>query len=256
MKNHILFLLMVFSMVIISCNTNKPVTVYMIGDSTMADKPLDTGNPERGWGQLLPRYFNEYATIDNHSVNGRSSKSFIDEGRWQTVLDSIKAGDFLIIQFGHNDEKDYDSTRYTTPFGTYKANLEMFIAKSREKGAKPILCTPIMRRRFDENGKFFDTHGEYPDAVRLTAKEQQVPLVDMHVLSKELIVSKGPEGSKELFLWFGPDAFPCCPDGKQDDTHFCEYGAIEMAGLFAKDIKKQNLSLAKWLVTTDPGELE
>ena len=125
------------------CSSEKePLTIYTIGDSTMADKKPDV-YPETGWCQVLGSYFDETVRVKNHARNGRSSKSFIDEGRWQAVLDSLEPGDFVFIQFGHNDEKQYDSTRYTTPFGTYPGNLEKFANRTREKGATPILLITL-----------------------------------------------------------------------------------------------------------------
>ena len=154
--------------------------MHPIGDSTMADKPLEKPNPERGWGQLLPRYFRDPAMVVNHAKNGRSSKSFRDEGLWQPVLDALRPGDFVIIQFGHNDEKKEDPTRYSDPKTTFRENLRRYVSETRAKGARPILATPINRREFDAEGKLKDTHGDYPPAVRAVAAEEKVPLLDLH----------------------------------------------------------------------------
>src|SRR5208283_3750600 len=121
-------------------------TIFMVGDSTMADKTVIPANPERGWGQMLPMYFQDNVRIENHAVNGRSSKSFIDQGRWATVTNRLRPGDYVIIQFGHNDEKKNDATRYTEPFGSFKANLARFIRDTRALRATPILATPVARR--------------------------------------------------------------------------------------------------------------
>lgn len=126
--------------------THKP-TIFMIGDSTMANKTLSGGNQERGWGQMLSGFLDNDIVVSNHAVNGRSSKSFIDEGRWDTVLGQMCEGDYLIIQFGHNDEKA-DSARHTDPGTTYNANLRRFVEGAREKGATPIICNSIVRRNF------------------------------------------------------------------------------------------------------------
>jgi len=143
---------------------NRPVHIFMVGDSTMAEKD-PKAEPERGWGQALQALFDDTVKVSNHAVNGRSSKSFIDEGRWETVLGSLQSGDYVIIQFGHNDQKP-DEARHTDPYAAYKRNLEKYVTETRAKGAFPILCTPIARRKFDEKGVLVDTHGEYPDAVR------------------------------------------------------------------------------------------
>lgn len=220
--------------------------LFLIGDSTMADKPL-ADNPERGWGQLLPVFFGAGVAIKNHAMNGRSTKSFIDEGRWDAALKQLRAGDWVFIQFGHNDEKKEDPARYAAPQGDYRKNLTRFVEETRGKGAHPVLLTPVMRRRFDKEGKFFDTHGEYPDAVRALATELNVPLIDLHKSTQTLIEKHGPEGSKKLFLWIGPTEYKSLPNGRQDDTHFSEYGARQVAALAVAGIRELKLELARFL---------
>ncbi len=201
--------------------------------------------PETGWCQELGENFDEFVTVENHAVNGRSSKSFIDEGRWQVVLDSLKPGDYVFIQFGHNDEKDYDSTRYTTPFGTYTKNLERFVKESRGKGANPVLFTSIVRRHFGEDGKLIDTHGDYPVATRNVAKELNVPLIDLQKLTEDWVNSLGDEPSKKMYLWTEPnDKFP---EGRKDDTHLQVEGAKKVAQIALEECKKQNLPFTKHL---------
>lgn len=225
---------------------DQKVTVFMIGDSTMADKPL-AGNPERGWGQLLPRFLSESVQVKNHAVNGRSTKSFIKEGRWDSVMKYLRKDDWVFIQFGHNDEKIEDSSRYAAPKTGYRDNLIRFVKDARAKGANPILVTPVMRRKFNASGKLEDTHGEYPEVVRALAKEMNVPLVDLHKSSQQLIEEHGVEGSKKIFLWMDPNHFKAAPDGKKDDTHFSEYGASLMASLVCAELKEKNIGLAKAL---------
>jgi lysophospholipase L1-like esterase len=147
--------------------------LHLVGDSTMADKPIDPPNPERGWGQLLPQLFKEPARVVNHAVNGRSSKSFRDEGRWANLLAQLEAGDFVLIEFGHNDEKKEDPKRYAAADTDYKENLRRFIREVRAKGAAPLLATPINRRKFDAQGHLSETHGAYPDAMRAVAAEEK-----------------------------------------------------------------------------------
>ncbi|MES2374155.1 MAG: glycosyl hydrolase family 28 protein [Bacteroidota bacterium] len=224
----------------------KQIRIFMIGDSTMADKPLND-NPERGWGQLFPQYLNSDVVVKNYAVNGRSTKSFIKEGRWDSVMKYLQKDDYVFIQFGHNDEKIEDSTRYAAPNGLYRENLIRFIRDARSKGANPILVTPVMRRKFDDKGKFTDTHGEYPGAVRTIAKELNVSLIDLHTSSQALIEQHGVEGSKKLFLWMDAKHFKAAPDGKKDDTHFSEYGASQMASLVCTEIKQKDLPLVKYL---------
>jgi DNA sulfur modification protein DndE len=222
------------------------VQLFLIGDSTMADKP-PADNPERGWGQLLPVFFGDGVAIRNHAVNGRSTKSFLDEGRWDAVLTNLRAGDWVFIQFGHNDEKQEDPARYAAPHDAYRKNLTRFVNETRSKGAHPVLLTPVMRRRFDKDGKFFDSHGEYPDVVRVLAKELNVPLIDLHKSTQSLIERRGAEGSKKLFLWITPGQYKSLPEGRQDDTHFSEYGAREVAALAVAGIRELKLDLARFL---------
>jgi lysophospholipase L1-like esterase len=220
-------ILLLGSLLFHSCRSmDEPFTIYTIGDSTMADKKPE-GYPETGWCQVLASYLDESVTVENHARNGRSSKSFVEEGRWQVVLDSLQPGDYVFVQFGHNDQKEYDSTRYTTPFGTYTENLESFVKQSREKGAHPILLTSIVRRKFGDDGQLVDTHGNYPEAARQVAKQMKVPLIDLQKLTEDWLNSLGDEASKEMYLW----VLPCdnYPEGRQDDTHLSEKGAHKIA---------------------------
>jgi len=226
---------------------NPGFTLFLIGDSTMADKPVIPANPERGWGQLLPLYFQEGVRIENHAVNGRSSKSFLDQGRWATVTNRLKPGDYVIIQFGHNDEKKNDPKRYTEPFGSFMTNLVTFIRETRAHQATPILATPVVRRKFDTNGVLIDTHGDYVKAVRQAAQEQQTSLLDLNRLSAELVTSLGPDSSKRLYDWIPAGEFERAPKGLSDDTHFNAYGAIRICDLAIGEIKTNVPPLAVWL---------
>lgn len=223
-------------------NVGDLPTIYLIGDSTMADKPI-TDNPERGWGQLLPAFFTDEVRIENHARNGRSTGSFIREGRWDTVTARLHAGDHVIIQFGHNDQSKQKGDRYTPP-DVFTQNLRHFVLETRAKGASPVLCTPVMRRRFDSTGTFYDTHGIYPELTRAVARDMHVPLLDLHEKTRQLIVGHGEEGSKRIFLWILPGAFPSLPDGLTDNTHFSEYGATLVAKLAAEALREIGHPLA------------
>lgn len=232
------------------------ITVFMIGDSTMADKPLDKENQERGWGQMLPLYFEGPIKVDNHAVNGRSSKSFIDEGRWDVVREKIRPGDYVIIQFGHNDEKAKSPDRYTVPGGTFDANLKKFVTEAREKGATPVLMNSIVRRNFPAYGKaaeqtddrqktwknglenypaegdtLVDTHGAYLDSPRNVAAELGVAFVDMNRLTHDLVQGMGTEPSKALFMWMPAGVYEFAPGGRIDNTHLNVFGAITVSRL-------------------------
>ncbi len=218
--------------------------VYTIGDSTMANKAADKF-PETGWGQVLSGYFNSSVTVDNRAKNGSSTKTFINEGRWHDVADGLSAGDYVFIQFGHNDEKKDDTLRYAAPQGLYKSNLEKFVKETRAKGAIPVLFTPIPRRAF-KNGKLSETHGEYPEVVRQVSRELEVVLIDLNQLGTDYVNNLGEELSKETYLWVDP----CTnyPEGKQDNTHLSEKGAHQFAGLVIKDLRNKIPSLSCFIM--------
>jgi lysophospholipase L1-like esterase len=221
--------------------------VHLAGDSTMADKDRKTPNPEYGWGEALPRYFKDPATIINHAQNGRSTKSFIDEGRWQKLVDALQPGDWVIIQFGHNDEKKEDPKRYAAPHGAYQDNLRRFVADVRAKGANPIVATPVARRKWNEAGQLVDTHGDYPEALRAVAAEQKVPLLELNKLTAVLEEGHGVEGSKRLHLWIPAGAYERKPDGWKDDTHYSAYGADRVAALAVQEIIRLQLPVMELL---------
>lgn len=219
--------------------------VFLIGDSTMADKPLDL--PERGWGMALGAFFTDPAMVQNHAVNGRSTKSFIDEGRWDKVVAQLKAGDFAIIQFAHNDEKQEDPKRYTDPATSFRDNLRRFVRDTRARGAEPILATPVCRRKFDPAGKLVPTHGAYPDALRAVAREEHVPLLDLERDTAAWLQAVGDIPSRKFFMWIEPGTHPKIPDGRKDDTHFVAAGAKHVAELAVAEMRAQHLPLTKWL---------
>lgn len=216
--------------------------VHLAGDSTMADKPTEPPNPEHGWGQLLGEFFTEPAMIVNHAANGRSTRSFITEGRWQRLVDALQPGDWVVIQFAHNDEKIFPDAG-----GEFQDNLRRFVADVRARQANPILATPCARRSFDEAGRLVDTHGDYPDAVRAVAAETEAPLLELNRLTSELEEGHGPEGSKRLHLWIAPGVYLRQPEGYQDDTHYSAYGAERVAALAVQEMIRLGLPLTDWL---------
>jgi len=226
--------------------------IFLIGDSTMADKPL-VDNPEHGWGQMLPLFFKDDVRIFNHAVNGRSTKSFISQGRWKAVIDQLQAGDYVFIQFGHNDAKKEDTSRYAAPHTDYKFNLLKFVRESREKNANPVLLTPITRRDFDSTGRFIGTHGDYPAVVREVAQEQHVPLIDLFEKSKKVVEALGDEKSKVLYLNGVQHEFRNW-NRKRDNTHFTRPGAIRMASLAVEGMKELHLTLEQEL-TPEPANV-
>ena len=172
--------------------------IFLVGDSTMSDKP-DLSKPERGWGMEFGQYFDSGVVIRNTAVNGRSTKSFLREGRWAKVLEGLKPGDWVFIQFGHNDSKVEDSVRSAPAQTLYRQLLTKFVQEAKAKGANPVLLTPVGRRYFDDNGKRKDDHGEYPGVVREVAKAQKVPLIDLHEKSWAMYSALGETGTRPLF---------------------------------------------------------
>lgn len=224
----------------------RPVIVFLAGDSTMAEK-LSEKRPETGWGEMLGQHFRPgKVLIENRAMNGRSTRTFISEGRWQKIVDDLKKGDYVLIQFGHNDSSKEKGERYTPP-EDFRKNLIRFVNDVRAKQAYPVLLTPVMRRRFDGNGKFYDTHGQYPDVVRSVAAALDIPLFDMHKKSEALILRYGEEGSRRLFLQLKPGESPNYPNGIEDNTHFSPLGAEEIAKLALECIKESKIGLGKLL---------
>jgi len=224
----------------------RPVTIFLAGDSTMAEK-LPEKRPETGWGEKLEAHFKEgKVKVNNRAANGRSTKTFISEGRWQKIIEDLKKGDYVFIQFGHNDSSKDKVERYTPP-DDYRKNLQRFVREARAKGGNPVLLTPVMRRRFDEGGKFYDTHGEYPGIVRAVSQDMNVPLIDMHRSTEAVIVKYGVEESRKLFLQFKPGENENYPKGIEDNTHFSPLGAEEMAMTAVAGIRASNIGLKRLL---------
>ena len=234
-------------------------TVFMIGDSTMANKDTTGGKQERGWGMVLQQYFDNHVVVDNHAVNGRSSKSFINEGRWDKVLAKIKPGDYVFIQFGHNDEKPQPE-RHTDPGSTFDDNLRKFVNDTRSKGGIPVLFNAVVRRNFalkvqknDDDEKLrnldaksgnnvlegdtlYDTHGDYRFSPANVAKEMGVVFIDANAITHELEQGLGREASKKLHMIFAPGEHPSLPNGRWDNTHYNIYGANQVAVLLIKAV--------------------
>lgn len=261
------FLPVLCALLLLSAFTSeKTITIFMIGDSTMANKSLVGDNQERGWGHVLGGFFSEDIVVDNHAMNGRSSKSFIDEGRWDAVLNKMKPGDYVFIQFGHNDEKPKPD-RHTDPGTTFDANLKRFVEEARAKGGIPVLFNSIVRRNFRNNENavaeddfrrdklveakegdvLIDTHGKYLDSPRNVAKELNVPFVDMNKLTHDLVQGMGPEESKKLFMWIPENKYAACPKGRQDNTHLNVYGARTIARITVEAIAKEVPALAPFV---------
>lgn len=220
----------------------RKTKVWLVGDSTMADKEIKA-YPETGWGMPFETFFDSTIVVDNRAKNGRSTKSFIDEGLWAKVLDELQEGDYVLIQFGHNDEGKEKLGRYTTPEG-FKTNLHRYVSETRNKKAFPVLITPVARRVFDSAGRVKESHPVYADAMREVAAQDKVPLVDLDEKSKALLQQFGSVNSKWLYNYLDPGEHPNYPDGHKDDTHFDELGARKMAEIVLDGIRNLHLDLA------------
>src|SRR3954451_24486609 len=225
---------------------DKKTTVFLVGDSTMSNKEK-SAYPETGWGMPFSIFFDSSIVVDNVAQNGRSTKSFIEEHRWQQVMDNLQEGDYVFIQFGHNDEVKEKVGRYTTP-EEFSANLERFVKDTRSKKAIPVLITPVARRKFDSTGKLVNTHEVYAELVKNVAAKQQVPLIDLNEKSMALLQHLGQENSTFLFNHLTPGEHPNYPNGREDDTHFDELGARKMAEIVLQEIKNLQLPLADRIV--------
>ena len=276
----LLIALMALVLVCTSATNQKTTTIFIIGDSTAAKKDLSKGSPERGWGMALQCYFDEaFIHVDNHAVNGRSSKSFIDEGRWDKVLEKIKPGDYVIIQFGHNDEKPQPQ-RHTDPGSTFDYNYAKYIRETREHGGIPVVMNCVARRNFakkvakndddeslrnttfkdapqvQEGDLLVDTHGLYAVAPRDVALRMHALFIDANKITSNLEQQMGVEGSKNLHMWYKPGEHKALPDGRQDNTHYNIYGAHQVAKLLADALCEEIPLLTKYRTNDKPCKME
>lgn len=228
------------------------IVLRLMGDSTMADKDLSYENPERGWGQRLKSHVDTSVIVANYAQNGRSTKSVQTLGIWDRVKKDLKAGEYLFIQFGHNDSKESDTTRYAAPFGAYQANLRLFIDHALSVGAKPVLFTPVSRRWFDTEGNLkTDCHGDYPAAVKQVAQEYGLPLIDANTVTQKWLQELGDEPSRRYYMWVEKGTNPKHPDGKVDNTHTNVAGARQIVNLLLPEIVKVIPELAGHVVEYD-----
>jgi lysophospholipase L1-like esterase len=219
----------------------KKIKVWLIGDSTMSIKEVKA-YPETGWGMPFAHFFDSTVIVDNRAKNGRSTKSFIEEGLWKPVVDNLSEGDYVFIQFGHNDEVPTKKT-YTTE-EQFKNNLVRYVNESRAKKAIPVLITPVARRKFDSAGKVVGTHEVYSEIVRAVARQLNVHFIDLDKKIQALFQQFGPEPSEFLFNHLQPGEHPNYPEGRVDDTHFSELGARKIAEIVLAEIKELKLPLA------------
>ncbi|GAB3573940.1 rhamnogalacturonan acetylesterase [Spirosoma luteolum] len=225
--------------------TDTPVTVYLAGNSTVVNQEEE---PWAGWGQMIPRFFGPGVAIANHAESGLSLGSFLASRRLEKIISVIRPGDYLFIEFGHNDQKE------TGPgdgaYQSYTERLRTFIATARAHGGQPVLVTSTARRSFDSSGRSVNTLGDYPEAARLVARQEQVPLLDLNRLTTTLYDALGVDGSKKALVHYPANTFPGQDKPLADNTHFNPYGAYELARCIVQEIKRNKLGLAGYLVQT------
>lgn len=227
-------------------NSPAPVRLHLVGDSTMSIK-LNPAYPERGWGELLPAFMLPQLTIRNHAANGRSTRRFLNEGRWQLLLSELAAGDYVLIQFGHNDQKHDDPARYAAADSDYPAFLRQFIADIRAKNAIPLLASSICRRNFNSKGLLVRDLAAYAQAAAQVALELEVSFFDLQQLSCDFIAEAGMAASQPYFIQIPADLYNKFPAGTTDNTHLTLQGAGKIAQLFVRELKRQQHPLAGYV---------
>ena len=222
-----------------SAMSQEKIVLRLMGDSTMADKNLSYENPERGWGQRLKSHVDTNVVVANYAQNGRSTKSVQTLGIWDRVKKDLKAGEYLFIQFGHNDSKESDTTRYAAAFGAYQENIRLFVDYALSVGAKPVLFTPVSRRWFDSEGNLKrNCHGDYPAAVTQVAQEYGLPIIDANTITQEWLISLGDEATRKYYMWLPEGTNPKHPKGLVDNTHTNVAGARQIVNLLLPEIVK------------------
>ena len=238
-------LILIFLKLSLVFTADKSITIFIVGDSTAANKDISGGKLERGWGQMFQNYFNKnFVVVDNHALNGRSSKSFIDEGEWAKVTKLIKKGDYVLIQFGHNDAKT-DEERHTKPGSTFDQYLSRYATETTKLGGIPILMSPVVRRKWNK-GKLVDTHGDYRKSAKNVADTLKIKFIDANAITEKLENDLGEEGSKKLHMIYAPGEEAAYPDGKEDNTHYNIYGATTVAKLLSNALFNEVPDLAKY----------
>ncbi len=225
------------------------ITLFLAGNSTVTDQRYE---PYSAWGQMLPAFFKPgLVSVANHAESGETLKSFVGEKRLKKLFSQVQPGDYLFIQFAHNDQKKNSST-YSPPFTDYQEYLRRFISTAQELGVNPVLVTPMLRRKFDKDGHVVNTHGDYPEAMRQVAGSENVPLIDLTEMSKVLYEALGTEDSKDLFLHFPLGSFPGQKKALKDNSHQSTYGAFELAHCVVKSIQQKLPDLTEYLLDDIP----
>jgi len=217
-------------------------TIFLCGNSTVVD---NDNEPWASWGQMIPRFFTDQVCFANYAESGESANTFIGANRLKKIMTQIKKGDYLFIEFGHNDQKQRGAGKGA--FYSYMYNLKIYVDEARSRGAYPILVTPTQRRRFDKNGKIQDTHLDYPEAMKWLAEKENIPLIDLHQMTRILCEALGEEGSKNAYVHYPAGTYPGQEIELKDNSHFNTYGAYEVSKCVIEGIKKAELPIAKYL---------
>lgn len=220
-------------------------SLVLVGGAPMA---AQAGEEAMGWGQSLPAHLSGSIVLDNRALSGHSSESFLREGFWQAALERLRPGDFAVIGFGHGDQHEDDPSRYAAAWTDYRTNLERMVDESLAAGARPLLVTPLYRPVFRADGQPEATLGGYPEVTRAVAVERQVPLVDLNVMSRRLLVEAGREGATRYYQAPKPFDEAGASGSRSDDIRLTPEGAALVARLFAKVVGRQSLPLADYLV--------
>lgn len=221
---------------------DKVPTIFLCGNSTVVDYDNE---PWAAWGQMFPRWFNDQVAIANYAESGESANTFIGAGRLKKALTQMKKGDYIFMEFGHNDQKQRGPGKGA--FYSFMYSLKIYIDEARSKGAQPVLITPTQRRRFDKNGKIIDTHSDYPEAIRWLAEKENVPLIDLNEISRTLYEAMGDEGSKNAFVHYPANTYPGQTKELKDNSHSNTYGAYELAKCIIEGMKTTGLDVVKYL---------
>jgi lysophospholipase L1-like esterase len=229
------------------------VTVFLAGNSTVVDQDDD---PWASWGQMIPRFLKQGVAVSNQAESGLSLSSFLSSNRLKKVLNMMKPGDYLFIEFGHNDQKEKGPD--DGAFKSYSEKMKLFVTEFRNKGGIPVIVSPANRRSFGDDGKISNSLGDYPAAAKNVAGELKVPFIDLNAMTKTLYETLGPDNSKKLFVIYPANTFPDQKEGLNDNTHFNSYGAYQLAKCIIEGIKDNNLGLKKYIINGipayDPGK--
>jgi lysophospholipase L1-like esterase len=226
---------------------DNQITVYLAGNSTVVDQDDE---PWCSWGQMITRFFKPGVAIADHAESGLTLGNFLNSHRVDKILSNIKAGDYLFIEFGHNDQKEKGPG--DGAYKSYTDRFKLFISKIKAKNAIPVIVTSTSRRAFNDSGKVVNTLGDYPDAARKIAKEQNVPLIDLNAMTAKFYEALGMEGSKKAFVWYPANSFPNQTKDLTDNTHFNGYGAYEIAKCIIEGIRSNHLNIEKYIIDAPP----